>query len=475
MKNYRAKTIAIVGSGFSGTVTAINLLRLSQEIGTPVEIILISTAASYGRGLAYSTEDDNLMLNVPAGNMSAFPDKPDDFIEFCTGMDAALLSGSFVFRRIYGEYLEARLNDARTNNAGRLVEIKDFVTGIERKDYAFSLQLLTGVTVAADSVILAFGHFPPKPLADIIGENAFDPDISQDVCLDNPWNIRALDHLPADKDVLIVGTGHTAIDTLFRLVSCPSARKIYLVSRHGHVPNGHRKAGEFVKTPSLTSEVESIVGSILADRPAIRPLFSAIRKLVKEHVVRLGDWRDVINSLRKITPEIWKKLPRAERARFIRHVVHHWDVLRHRLAPMAKRRLDELISSGRVEIIAGHLTKLQRVPGRGCICVSIKLRGADRQHVLHVGSMINCSGPSYDILRIGNPLIQQLTVAGLLRQDGMKIGFEVDDHYRCSGLSGLYYIGPMLKACYWEAIAVPELRMHSMNLAKLILTHIGNT
>jgi uncharacterized NAD(P)/FAD-binding protein YdhS len=30
---------------------------------------------------------------------------------------------------------------------------------------------------------------------------------------------------------------------------------------------------------------------------------------------------------------------------------------------------------------------------------------------------------------------------------------------------GLFYIGPMLKARFWEAIAVPELRVHASQLA----------
>ena len=475
MSTHAIKTIAIVGSGFSGTATAINLLRLADETATPVRIILIGTASSYGKGLAYSTEDDNLVLNVPAGNMSLFPDKPDDFLEFCNGMDAALLSGFFVFRRIYGEYLETRLNEASSSHADTLIQIRDFVTGIAQQDNTFTLNLQAGAPVHADSVVLAFGHFPPRPLAEILGKQTFDPSISEEACLDNPWDIHALDRLPKDKDVLIVGTGHTAIDTLFRLTSCSSQRKIYLVSRHGHAPNGHRKVGEFVKIPTLVNEVESTVRNILADTPSIRQLFSAIRKHVQQHVARQGNWRDVINGLRQITPEVWGRLPVAERARFLRHVVHHWDVLRHRIAPMAIRRLNGLLHSGRVEIIAGRITRLERASDGGDLRATIKLRGTDSQRDLLIGSVINCSGPSYDIQRITNPLVRQLAAAGILRQDEVKIGFAVDDGYRCSSLPNLYYIGPMLKARYWEAIAVPELRAHALNLAKAILAHIGKT
>lgn len=453
-------------------MTAINLLRLARETARHIRVVLVDTAASYGRGLAYSTDDDHLVLNVPAVDMSAFPDKPDDFLEFCSGVDAALHSGSFVIRRIYGEYLLTRLSEAGAHNAGSLVEIRDFVTGIQRKDGVFTLTLRSGVPMDADIVVLAFGHFPPRPLAEILGENAFDPDINKDACLDNPWDLRALDRLPVGDGVLIVGTGHTAMDTLLRLVSSPSARRIYMVSRHGHAPNGHREAGEFATIPSLTQEVRNTVRSVLADTPTIRALFSAIRKLVRRHAALGGNWRDVINSLRPVTPEIWRALPRAERARFLRHVAHHWDVLRHRLAPEAKRRLDELIGARRVGILAGRITQLRPAPKGREICATVRFRGTDQRRDLTVGLVINCSGPCYDVRRIGNPLLSQLTDAGFLRQDEMKIGFEVDEDYRCGNLPNLYYIGPMLKGKYWEAIAVPELRGHALSLAKTLMADL---
>ena len=60
----RAKTITIVGAGFCGALTAINLLR--QNPGGTVRIILVDRGARPGRGLAFGTWDDNFLLNVPA-------------------------------------------------------------------------------------------------------------------------------------------------------------------------------------------------------------------------------------------------------------------------------------------------------------------------------------------------------------------------------------------------------------------------
>src|SRR3954463_16587463 len=110
----RAKTITIVGAGFCGALTAVNLLR--QNPGGTVRIILVERGARPGRGLAFGTWDDNFLLNVPAGNMSALADDPNHFVQFCQNIDPAFNSATFVSRRIYGDYLEVTLQQEAERN-----------------------------------------------------------------------------------------------------------------------------------------------------------------------------------------------------------------------------------------------------------------------------------------------------------------------------------------------------------------------
>jgi uncharacterized NAD(P)/FAD-binding protein YdhS len=79
---------------------------------------------------------------------------------------------------------------------------------------------------------------------------------------------------------------------------------------------------------------------------------------------------------------------------------------------------------------------------------------------------------------VEHPVLGQLLRSGLIQQDEQKIGLEVDDHHQVIGsdgvsLPGLYYIGPMLKAKYWEAIAVPELRNHAYQLGQWLVGEGG--
>src|SRR5260370_33590732 len=71
-------TIAIIGGGVSGTLTAFHLVRQ----GTPARVILIEQRPDFGLGLAYSTPSLRHLLNVPAGKISALPDQPDHFLHW---------------------------------------------------------------------------------------------------------------------------------------------------------------------------------------------------------------------------------------------------------------------------------------------------------------------------------------------------------------------------------------------------------
>ena len=104
------KRIAIVGGGFSGVMTAVNLARLSTR---PLQVTVINYRRPAGRGVAYGTRRPEHLLNVAARNMSAFRDEPDHFLrwlrtrsEFDT-MPEIELRERFMPRMVYGDYLRS--------------------------------------------------------------------------------------------------------------------------------------------------------------------------------------------------------------------------------------------------------------------------------------------------------------------------------------------------------------------------------
>jgi uncharacterized NAD(P)/FAD-binding protein YdhS len=455
-------TLAIVGGGYSGALSAVHLLREAR--GHPLRLVLIERRARPARGLAYSTWDDNMLLNVPAGNMSALADEPDHFLDYCREIDPAIDAGSFVPRRIFGDYLEQTLQRAESESCLPLTRLRAEAVAV-RRDAAtgrFRVALANGGGIDADLVVLALGHLgAPEPRIDGDATGAA-------ASIGDPWRYAAMDRIGEARLVVIAGTGHTAVDTLFRLTSRDDSRRVLMVSRRGLLPNGHRLLPRPPVLSGFPPYLEGTPSTALAHLRALRG----------EVARRLGagcDWRDVINELRPHTPAIWQRLPPAERRRFLTHLAPYWDVHRHRLAPLAHHRLHGLIERGQVEVLAGRIRSCER--HGDSIRVDIRERATGRHRLLEAGAVVHCTGPTYDITRHMPPLVAQLRDEGYLRPDPLRVGLETDDAYRPIGgnsdtIDGLHYVGPMLKARYWEAIAVPELRRHTLLMVRRLLERL---
>lgn len=454
------RTIAIVGCGLSAALTVTNIIKIHPR--TQIRLIWIGREARFGRGLAYGTSDDNLLLNVPAGNMSAFPNEPDHFLKYCQSIDPSYNAGSFLSRRVYGDYLEATLQKTIADNTQfSLRTLLDEVVSVRKKldSVGYILYTRSGVNIVADQVVLALGHFPPQdpaPVSDFYAHSAY---------ISNPWGQNGVDCLNKRGNVVaLLGAGHTAIDTAFRLASGGHVAKIFMISRRGLRPQSHR--------PNSKSPNVAAFPKYFEDRLAkVRAYCKALRLEVETGQTNGIDWRDTMNQLRPYVPKLWQLLPLNERQRFISKLAPYWDVHRHRLAPSAHFRLTQMIKHQQVEIIQGRIVNYR--VNNGLVEISLRERRAGDLLVLHSHAVINCTGPSYDITKINDPLVTQLYRESYIRQDPTRLGIEVNDRYQIMMQSsavneGLFYIGPMLKARFWESTAVPELRLHAKNLAQIL-------
>jgi uncharacterized NAD(P)/FAD-binding protein YdhS len=106
--------------------------------------------------------------------------------------------------------------------------------------------------------------------------------------------------------------------------------------------------------------------------------------------------------------------------------------------------------------------------------VTIRPRGASAAGRIHVDRVVNCTGPSSDVRRVGDSLLDALLSRRLLRPDPLGLGVETAPDGALLDAAGhpsrvLYLVGPLLKADHWEATAVPELRQHAARLAERLL------
>ncbi len=455
-----AVTVAIIGAGFSGTALAANLLRSGRK----VRVVLVNRFGPMGRGVAYGTRLEAHLLNVPAGQMSAYPDDPDHFLRHAQERDAELTPASFVSRRLYGEYLEQVLEAAERGAAtgARLERVVGTVQGIQLLPdrSGGEITFTDSPPMCAERIVLALGNYspadPPAPNREFYASERYVRD---------PWVRGALDRIEPGESVLLIGAGLTMMDIALDLLERGVRLPLRAVSRHGLLPHSHVPA-------SSRSSADPRPGGIESPPATIAGYLRVVRAQIVAHEARGGDWRDVIGSLRGITPQLWRALPLGERARFLRHVRPYWDVHRHRAAPATAAAVAGAIDSGALIVQAGRILGYTAVSNG--VAVEIRPRGSARSEHFDVARVVNCTGPDSDVSRLRDPLIRSLREQGLIRRDALGLGLDtgdtgavIDADGRPSGI--LFLVGPLLKARYWESTAVPELRVHAAALASWLL------
>ena len=438
------RRIAIVGGGAAGVLTAVHLARCCS--GTPPQVILYDGSARVARGAAYSTDNPRHLLNVPAGRMSALADEPDDFVRWLERIDPAVTPEAYRSRAEYGSYL-AHCLALYARDVGlsvRHVSVND----IERSDREWHVQHARGVD-HVDAVVLAMGYAPPTALP-VLGPPS-------DRCVADPWAPGAIERLlrttALGDDVLVVGTGLTAVDVALSLV--PRGRRVVAVSRHGLLP---------------ATQLEAMAAPVPLALPDTTTLTAAeVERLVVRHVSAVTaaglDWRAAIDGLRPVTAQLWRRMPVDEKALFLRTTARLWEVVRHRMAPEVAGCIDAWGEAGRFAAQQGEVVAAVR----GADAVRLTLRRGDGGlEGVAAAAVVNCTGPLCDI--DAYPLGRLLRQRGLVQRDPLGLGIVATDDGRAVDANGLAdprlrVVGALRRGALYESTAIPELRDQAAQIA----------
>lgn len=439
-----AHTVAIVGGGFSGLLTAIHLLAGDPDL----TVRLIERAPSFGRGRAYATDNPEHLLNVRAANMSAFPERPGHFLDWLAAGGEG--GDGFAPRALFGDYLQELLRDvvSAPGRAGRFLLEQDAVTRVERLGTGLRLELALGRSLEADAVVLAVGLSPPAaPGRLIAGVREAANYVAE------PW-ATDLDRLP-DGEILLLGSGLTMVDVALSAAS--PTRQLTALSRRGLLSRTHGEARPAAAAPGLPA----------SPREALA--------ILRRHADAVG-WRAAVDSVRPLTPAIWRSWPLEERRRFLRHLRPWWDVHRHRMATRVGARIGALMESGALAVRAGRLERLRAVDGG--FEAEIRPRGATEARTERYAAVVNCAGLTGDLDAAGAGVLADLARSGLLARDPLGLGVLTDSDLRAIGadgraVPGLYVAGPLTRWANWESIAIPDLRGQTAELAKVVLADLA--
>ena len=445
--------IAIIGGGAAGTLAAIQCLRQARE---PLRIAVFEPAPRLAEGVAYATDRAEHLLNVPTGRMSAFPDRPDDFLDWFalvpghrdTAREA--LARSYAPRRDYARYLRQRLQEAQAGSTATLEVVPRRIDALARDGDGWRVSWNDG-QAGARRVLLAVGN-APRPLP-ARGAGALARPRLVDA-----WDYAGVAAIDQGADVCIVGTGLSMVDAVLTLAANGHHGRIHLLSRHALLPLAH------VPLHQVDGDLDVDALHALGARARLRQL----RRQARGAAGRGLPWQAVMEQARPHVQALWHSMPAVEQRRFLRHAVRHWDIHRHRIAPAVQTVLQDLRDSGRLHV---HRARLDMVAA-GQRCVQLTARTRDQRTLaLDVDHVVNATGVEMRVQAMRSPLLVQLLGDGLAGAGAHGIGLGTDAA-GClldaggNAQHGLRVIGSLRIGEAWESIAIPELRVQAEAIAR---------
>ena len=461
--------VAIIGGGFSGTLTAVNLARLSTA---PLRISVLNCAYPAGRGIAYSTRRPEHLLNVAARNMSALPEYPSHFVDWLltrteyANIPETELRETFMPRRVYGDYLRSLAwHYSDPLNSRSSVEIKTIpseVVDLISEAQGARLILADGTTLLADRVVLATGNEPP---ADLTGTGALS---EHPAWCANPWIDWESKLPPPGGTIVLLGTGLTTVDAILTLLTLDWRGHIHAVSRHGLLPQSHFKGVDVPDFPPPEVDLASLG-------------LTELIALMEQHCARLrglgANPAIIVDKLRPHTQRIWQAFSDQERQEFITRYAARWNVIRHRIAPSIHQNITAAVANGRVALTAASITGLRTAGPK----IAVDLESSDgTPSSLTADLVINGTGPQTRFSATRSPLLRALLKRGLAQTDASDMGLKIAADFTViqkdeQPSPNLLALGPLLRGTLWETIAVPELRGQALRVAQTLLAAAPNS
>ncbi|WP_432754240.1 FAD/NAD(P)-binding protein [Pseudomonas sp. WMBT8] len=457
-KAIRNADVLIIGGGLSGTMLAVQLLRLP---GTR-QILVIEPRPELGRGEAYSAVELGHTLNGNAARMSVDPDNADDLTQWLTEYIAAggwpesdqqqvPVSELFPPRGIFGLYAQQRLAQARAGSASTVEHVRAEVVDVQVEPVGVRLTLDDGQQLRGAQAVLATGMFPAArtPQTQSSGLNAAAVD---------PWDVQAMTQLDPQSTVLIIGSGLTMVDAVVSLEQAGHRGPIEIFSRHGLLPHVRRQPPAWA--------------DFLAEDHRLRSplqLLRAVRRQCHSAQAQGIDWQAPLDTVRAHIGRLWSQASERQKRQFVRHVRPWWESHHHRSPPLSAALVARLHEQGRLRIHAASFLGLEPTVNG---VVTLRLRRRGEQHITHVSgaALINSSGIEYDWRRVARPLPRQLLARGLIKPGPLALGIAADASGAVLDAQGvaserLFAMGPPLRGIWWESTAVTDVAIQAKALA----------
>ena len=453
----RNADVLIIGGGLSGTMLAVQLLRLPGRR----RILVIEPRAELGRGEAYSAVELGHTLNGNAARMSVDPDNADDLTQWLTEYIGAggwpesrqqpvPISELFPPRGIFGLYAQQRLAEAKARSASSVEHVRAEGVDLQVDQGSALLTLDDGQQLRGGVAVLATGMFPAArtPQTESSGLNAAAVD---------PWDVQAMTAIDPQAPVLIIGSGLTMVDAVVSLEQAGHRGPVEVFSRHGLLPHVRRQPPSWVDFLGEDHRLRSP-----------RQLLREVRRQCAIAQTQGIDWQAPLDTVRVHIGRLWSQASEREKRQFVRHVRPWWESHHHRSPPLSAQLVTRLHDEGRLRIRAASFKGLE--PSAEGVTIRLRHRGEQAITLVSGAALINSSGIEYDWRRVARPLPQQLLKRGLVRPGPLALGIAADASGAVLDAEGtisrrLFAMGPPLRGMWWESTAVTDVALQAKALA----------
>ncbi|NHE57502.1 FAD/NAD(P)-binding protein [Cyclobacterium plantarum] len=479
--------IAIIGGGACGVAVFVDLFHQIGLSGKPqaFSIHWYEEDEQFGKGLAFGTDQPGHILNTQADLMGIFPEEPDHFAKWLDengGKSNKAVKGggkledSYTSRNFYGNYLREQMQVylRHAQNLGlSVVQYKQRAEKIDFEAGKYRITTNEGIMAhLADKVILAVGT--PKP-------NKFSELRSNKNYIDFPWpSNRILKKYREHRNIGILGSSLSAIDTVITLLDNDYAGQIYLFSPDGLMPKVQPVENKNVERKFLTlsnlnrwkrermqpipvkllfrwflQELEVITGNPVRAKSLNRVGLPADQLLDKdiEWAEKRGD--PVVNlaySLRHEASALWDALSVEEKIKFKKWLGPHWAINRHGMPLHNAYKLKRAFDMGKLKVIP-FFENLEEDRGEGANFIMKTVSGASYE----VGLLINATGSPGALDQMGNALITYLLEKKLIRSHpvgGAVVNPRTMQLFSPAGGNGIFAVGHLVNGMLMDVNAV---------------------
>ena len=417
--------IAIIGMGVAG-ISVLREWTKEQETNPSIEITVFGDEETFGTGVPYRKDDENLLMNVPAEFTTMVPEDKDDYLDWLkTTQEKVNPRYEYYPRMLFGTYLKERMETWLKQSQATII-----------KEKVRTLHILSNskIRVASktfendfDAVHLCIGNLPYQDPYKLKGFNNY---------IQDPFPIsEKLKELPQDASVAVLGTGLTSID-LFRYFhfNRPDI-KLDFYSRSGRFKSvsAHQQTVEFkyfteenIKEAKASNhglipldtyidwfKKEIAHRNLALDKDWMHQPFGSVKNIEHElkYSQEIGTLQALLIDMNPFLTDLWMSLSETDKQEFLNKYYGVWGKLRSTFPEESGRLLLKAWESEELRIFEDLLDVKEH---KGSFEFILK-----NGEIYHSDYLINASGPQTDLSfeKEAMPLLYQILDERILQAE----------------------------------------------------------